>query len=335
MPAAVTHDDLSIRKAHERRVARSGSQVAVSLVALSVICGLVAFILCLAAEGSRSEASLRRHAPPATDQPVCCCGSVHVSYYVMTAGGNQNQMDVCFYNSSGRAPLAYSIGAFLLLAVAMFAEHGYMLVAVASPESASAGLAVAQDHPRVPATVSSLTWQTCCLFFLTCSAPLSRAFGDGITIARGGEMLMPALRDRRICFGLAEVLLMIGIGVESGHVSDWRRPRPVCHRVRPGMFAAAGILGLITVVVGFVVYVTAVQARKLQQGHYPGGGHYVGHGAPYPGVPPYQHMQPPMAHPHPVPHAVPSAPGAPEIRPAACQVEPSRASLITKEITDV
>lgn len=57
MPAAVTHDDLSLRKAQERRAARSGSQVAVSLVALSIICGLVAFVLCLAAEGSRSEAS--------------------------------------------------------------------------------------------------------------------------------------------------------------------------------------------------------------------------------------------------------------------------------------
>lgn len=126
---------------------------------------------------------------------------------------------------------------------------------------------------------------------------------------------------------------MIGIGVESGHLSDWRRPHPVCHRVRPGMFAAAGILGLITVVVGFVVYVTAVQARKLQgQQYYGAGGHFVGgHGAPYPGVP-HHHLQPPVPYPHPAPHPGPSAP---EIRPAACQVEPTRASLLTKEITDV
>ncbi|GJN06162.1 hypothetical protein PR202_gb26814 [Eleusine coracana subsp. coracana] len=61
MATAVTHDDLSLRKAQERRAMRSGSQVAVSLVALSVICGLVAFILCLAAEGSRSEASHHHH----------------------------------------------------------------------------------------------------------------------------------------------------------------------------------------------------------------------------------------------------------------------------------
>ena len=55
MRPAVTHDDLSLRKAKERRAGRSGGRIAVSLVALSVLCGLVSFILCLAAEGSRSE----------------------------------------------------------------------------------------------------------------------------------------------------------------------------------------------------------------------------------------------------------------------------------------
>ena len=64
MRPAVTHDDLSLRKAQERRAGRSGSQIAVALVALSVLCGLVSFILCLAAEGSRSE--VRAH----PDQPT-------------------------------------------------------------------------------------------------------------------------------------------------------------------------------------------------------------------------------------------------------------------------
>ncbi|CAD6239114.1 unnamed protein product [Miscanthus lutarioriparius] len=254
MPPAVTHDDLSLRKAQERRAARSGGQV---------------------------------------------------SHYLMTVGGSQEQLDVCIYNSSGRLALAYAVGAFILLAVAMFAEHAYMLVAVAAPESASPGLAVAQDHPRVASTAAALTWQTGCLFFLT-----------------------------SICFGLAEVMLMIGIAVESGHMSDWRKPRPVCHRVRPGMFAAAGILGLITVVVGFVGYITAVQAQRLrgQQYHHGGGGHFVGYGAPHPGAQ-HQHLRPPVPHPHgPHPHPVPSAP---EITAAPCQVQPSRASLITKEAADV
>ncbi|KAF7029124.1 hypothetical protein CFC21_040948 [Triticum aestivum] len=293
MRPAVTHDDLSLRKAQERRAGRSGSQIAVGLVALSVLCGLVSFILCLAAEGSRSE----------------------VSNYLMTVAGSGAQVELCFYNGSGRSALAFSIGAFLLLAVAMFAVHAYMLLAVASPDSAAAGLAVAEDHPRVSSATNTLTWQTCCLFFVTW-----------------------------ICFGLAEVLLMIGIGVESGHVSDWRRPRQVCHRVRPGMFAAAGILGLITVVVGFVVYVTAVHTQKLLRQH--GGGHYAPHpgsapypsGAPYPGVQQH-HLQPPVSYPpHPAPHPHPHpAPNAPEITAAACQVQSSNAWCITKdkEYTDV
>ncbi|KAE8791843.1 hypothetical protein D1007_33672 [Hordeum vulgare] len=282
MRPAVTHDDLSLRKAQERRAGRSGSQIAVGLVALSVLCGLVSFILCLAAEGSRSE----------------------VSNYLMTVAGSEAQVELCFYNGSGRSALAFSIGAFLLLAVAMFAVHAYMLLAVAAPESAAAGLAVAEDHPRVSSATDTLTWQTCCLFFVTW-----------------------------ICFGLAEVLLMIGIGVESGHVSDWRRPRQVCHRVRPGMFAAAGILGLITVVVGFVVYVTAVHTQKLLRQH--GGGHYAPHpgSAPYPSGAPYpsvqqHHLQPPVSYP---PHPPHPAPNAPEITAAACQVQSSNAWCITKD----
>lgn len=293
MRPAVTHDDLSLRKAKERRAGRSGGRIAVSLVALSVLCGLVSFILCLAAEGSRSE----------------------VSNYLMSVGGSGGQVDVCLYNTSGRSPMGFAIGAFLLLAVAMFAVHAYMLLAVASPDSAAAGLAVAEDHPRVSSTTDTLTWQTCCLFFITW-----------------------------ICFGLAEVLLMIGIGVESGHVSDWRKPRQVCHRVRPGMFAAAGILGLITVVVGFVVYVIAVQTQKLRAQHGHGGGHLAGHGAPYPapypGSGPYpapypgvqqHHLPPPVLYPpHPAPHPHP-APNAPEITAAACQVHSTDTWSITKD----
>uniref|UniRef100_A0ACD5W046 Uncharacterized protein n=1 Tax=Avena sativa TaxID=4498 RepID=A0ACD5W046_AVESA len=300
MRPAVTHDDLSLRKAQERRAGRSGGQIAVALVGLSVLCGLVSFILCLAAEGSRSE----------------------VSNYLMSVGASAGQVDVCIYNGSGRSPLGFSIGAFLLLAVAMFAVHAYMLLAVAAPDSAAAGLAVAEDHPRVSSATNTLTWQTCCLFFITW-----------------------------ICFGFAEVLLMIGIGVESGHINDWRKPRQVCHRVRPGMFAAAGILGLITVVVGFVVYVTAVQTQKLRAQH--AGGHfavlYVDPNStkyrptsdewsearrreawaesPYPGIQQH-HLQPPVSYPpHPAPHPHP----APEITAAACQVQSSNAWCITKD----
>lgn len=126
---------------------------------------------------------------------------------------------------------------------------------------------------------------------------------------------------------------MVGIAVESGHVSDWRKPRAVCHRVRPGVFAAAGILGLITVVVGFVVYVTALQTNKLRAQH--PSALLRRPRRPTPGMPP-----PPMPYgPH--PHHTRrrrrqrgDTPSAPEITPAACQVQPSRAACVTKQCAD-
>ena len=96
--------------------------------------------------------------------------TAQVSHYLMSVGdGGGGQVEVCFYNSSGRSPLGFAVGAFLLLAVAMFAVHAYMLLAVAAPDSgaAGAGLAVADDNPRVSAAADTLTWQTCCLFFIT------------------------------------------------------------------------------------------------------------------------------------------------------------------------
>ncbi|RWW75152.1 hypothetical protein BHE74_00016846 [Ensete ventricosum] len=69
--------------------------------------------------------------------------------------------------------------------------------------------------------------------------------------------------ERRICFGIAKELLLIGIGVESGHVSQLRQPKPDCHVIRPVLFAAAGIFGLISVLLGVGRYLTALQTQRL------------------------------------------------------------------------
>jgi len=50
---AITHDDLSLRKFQNTNI--SSSRLALFLVVFSLLCGLAAFILCLTAEGSRSE----------------------------------------------------------------------------------------------------------------------------------------------------------------------------------------------------------------------------------------------------------------------------------------
>ncbi|WOL20401.1 hypothetical protein Cni_G29206 [Canna indica] len=107
---AITHDDLSMRTQHWRRDV--GSRLALFLVFLSVLCGLINFILYLAAEASRSEAT----------------------WYLMSNWGDGNKSNVCVFTSSGRTSLACAMCAFLLLAFTMFAEHAYMLVAVTSPK---------------------------------------------------------------------------------------------------------------------------------------------------------------------------------------------------------
>ncbi|XP_078149366.1 transmembrane protein, putative (DUF1218) [Carex rostrata] len=218
---AITHEDISHRRGQVRRTQHGGgagmigSRLAVILVGVSIVCALITFVLCLAGEASRSEAT----------------------WYLLSIGGSGNRMSECFYNGDGRTALACAIFAFLLLAVAMLAEHAYMLVAVASPvPPGEVGWTVTND-PRMASATRSLTCQTCFLFLLTW-----------------------------LCFAIAEVLLMIGVGVESGHLTDWRKPRPVCHVIKPGMFAAAGILGLISVFLGFMVYLTALRSQKMYHG---------------------------------------------------------------------
>ncbi|XP_008795535.1 uncharacterized protein LOC103711240 [Phoenix dactylifera] len=236
---AITHDDLSLR-AHRSTDVRS--KLAPSLAALSVACGLFSFVLCLAAEGSRTEAT----------------------WYIMSNQGNGSKTYQCVYDGSGRRPLVLAVSAFLLLAVAMFAEHAYMLVAVTSPKPPGSLVAWTPEDPSLASSARNLAWQTCFIFLATW-----------------------------ICFTIAEVLLMIGMAVESSHISQWTKPRPDCHVIRPGLFAAAGILGLITVFLGIALYLTAFRTQTL---------HQVAEGM--------QRGAPNTAHQHRVPPSAPGEPGA-------------------------
>lgn len=138
----------------------------------------------------------------------------------------------CVYSGSGRTPLFCSLGAFVALATAMVVKHVYILVAVSKPTPPAL---LAWDTTN--STLSrALTWQACFFFVATW-----------------------------ICFAVGEVLLMIGIGVESGHLRNWSKPRPSCLVVREGLFAAAGVFGLTTVFLAAGLYLTALHAQKLQR----------------------------------------------------------------------
>nr|XP_010905697.1 uncharacterized protein LOC105032822 [Elaeis guineensis] len=189
--------------------------LALLLVALSVICGLFSFVLCLAAEGSRTEAT----------------------WYIMSDQGHGSAASVCTYDASGRRPLAFAVGAFLSLVVAMFAEHAYLLVVITSrPPPASAP----QTPPLEIADVQ-------------CRLRTHKLWARNLYLMAW------------ICFAIAEALLLIAMAVESSHLCQWAKPRSSCRVIRPGLFAAAGVFGSLTVLLGIALYVTASSTQKLRQ----------------------------------------------------------------------
>jgi len=67
----------------------------------------------------------------------------------------------------------------------------------------------------------------------------------------------------RICFGVAEILLLAALSVESGHLKNWSKPRTGCYSIREGLFSAAGVLALTTVFLAAGLYLTALRAQKM------------------------------------------------------------------------
>ncbi|KAG6668028.1 uncharacterized protein LOC122318360 [Carya illinoinensis] len=137
----------------------------------------------------------------------------------------------CVYSGSGKIPLFCAAAAFVGLAVAMVVEHTYMLIAVTiSPPSAL----VTWDPDSAP--VKSLTWLAGFFFVSTW-----------------------------ICFSIAEILLLIGLSVESGHLKNWNTPRPSCLIIREGLFSAAGVFSLTTVFLAAGLYLTALRAERISR----------------------------------------------------------------------
>ncbi|KAF6173644.1 hypothetical protein GIB67_023003 [Kingdonia uniflora] len=138
----------------------------------------------------------------------------------------------CIYSGSGKIPLFCAVGAFFSLAIAMVMEHAFLLVAI---NKATPPALLAWNQDDSPPS-KALTWRAGFFFVTTW-----------------------------ICFAVGEVLLMIGLGVESGHLKKWARPRPTCLVVRQGLFLAAGVFGLTTVFLASGLYFTALGAQQLQR----------------------------------------------------------------------
>ncbi|OMO53578.1 hypothetical protein CCACVL1_28536 [Corchorus capsularis] len=151
--------------------------------------------------------------------------------WVNTADNEKETKYECVYSGSGKTPLLCAAVAFVGLAAAMVVEHMYMLIAV-SKSPPPALLSWDPDSSRS----KTLTWQAGFFFVTTW-----------------------------LCFAVGEILLLIGLSVESGHLKNWSKPRASCLIIKEGLFCAAGVFSLLTVFLAAGLYLTALHAQRMFQ----------------------------------------------------------------------
>ncbi|XP_022979907.1 uncharacterized protein LOC111479460 [Cucurbita maxima] len=135
----------------------------------------------------------------------------------------------CSYSGSGKTPLLCTVSAFLAMAVMMVVQHLCVLIAVSkSPPPALIAL-----DPSF-AISKLLTFQAAFFFVSTW-----------------------------ISFGVGEILLLIGLSVESGHLKNWWTPKESCLAIKEGLFSAAGVFELATVFLAAGLYMTAARAQRM------------------------------------------------------------------------
>ncbi|KAH7573499.1 hypothetical protein ACOSP7_007223 [Xanthoceras sorbifolium] len=146
--------------------------------------------------------------------------------------GGKGEEYECVYSGSGKTPLLCAAVAFVGLAVSMVVEHIFLLIAISkSPPPVLVSL-----DPDYSAPAKVLTWQAGFFFVSTW-----------------------------ICFAVGEILLLIGLSVESGHLRNWSNPRPSCLIIKEGLFSAAGVFALLTVFLAAGLYLTALRAQRISE----------------------------------------------------------------------
>lgn len=138
----------------------------------------------------------------------------------------------CVYSGSGKVPLICASVAFVALAIAMLVQHSFLLVAISKT---SPPLYISWD-PESSRPLKSLTWQAGFFFISTW-----------------------------VSFAVGEIMLLIGLSVESGHLNDWSSPKSSCLIIREGVFTAAGVFSLLSVFLAAGLYATALRVQWLGQ----------------------------------------------------------------------
>eukprot|EP00262_Sarcandra_glabra_P017761 TRINITY_DN6187_c0_g1_i1.p1 TRINITY_DN6187_c0_g1~~TRINITY_DN6187_c0_g1_i1.p1 ORF type:complete len:274 (+),score=22.09 TRINITY_DN6187_c0_g1_i1:216-1037(+) len=140
----------------------------------------------------------------------------------------------CVYNRNGETSLLCAVGAFLTLAISVVIQHVYMWLAVKNRQQSSVG--------SPPQTIWDARYSS--------KANLL------------GKQLAFLLLSTWVCFAVAEVLLVIGMTVESTHLRRWRHARRDCLVTRHGAFLAAGVFDLSTVILATAFFCVLLRMKR-------------------------------------------------------------------------
>ncbi|KAL3634639.1 hypothetical protein CASFOL_021693 [Castilleja foliolosa] len=201
---AVTHDDL----VPSPKSSDLGSKTGAFLMILSIILGLLCFILCLIAEATRSQVK-----------------------WTATNDEGKGIDSQCTYTGNGKLPLLSASAAFSALSIAMVVQHTYLLVAVSKSDS-----------------LVEISWDP--------DSAVAKALA-----CQAGFFFVSTW----VSFAVGEVLLLVGLSVESGHLKNWATPQPSCLIIRQGLFTAGGVFGLTTVFLASGLYITALRMETYFQ----------------------------------------------------------------------
>ncbi|GAB2282834.1 hypothetical protein Dimus_017370 [Dionaea muscipula] len=146
--------------------------------------------------------------------------------------GIRSYDEYCVYSGSGKMPLLCSAIAVVGLAIVMLVQHSFMLITTTNTMPPTF---VTWDNTD-PKSIRTLTWQAG-FFFLSTWA----------------------------CFAVGEMMLLVGLCIESSHLSKWSTPRRSCLVIREGVFTAAGVFALLTVFLAAALYVVASRLRQEWQ----------------------------------------------------------------------
>ncbi|RWR82214.1 putative transmembrane protein [Cinnamomum micranthum f. kanehirae] len=163
------------------------------------------------------------------------CSKTKASWVMVASEGGKERLG-CVYGRNGQVALLCGVGGFLTLAIGMIVQHAYMWAAVATEKQ--------EGGPSIQLTIWDVDSST------------------GLLAKQAALLFLTSW----VCFGVAEVLLVIGIAVESTHLKKWNDTRSRCIVARRGSFLAAGVFGLSTMFLATAFYFVVLKMKRVKEG---------------------------------------------------------------------